>query len=157
MDPGWRAVLAGLVVSTLLASGAAVGYYFLFFETRFTCDRARDSCEVVESNRLRRELTHRFPPSRVADVRYEQGRRRSCVVVEMSGGGSPAWICGTADERYVAALEEFLAEPGRERLDYRVKPSMTWFALMGLFACFVLFPALRKAFVWVRGEAGPAR
>ena len=153
--PDGAAIAAGFVVLCLFLACTGAGYYFLVYEAQFTCERARDSCEVVEVNRFRREVTHRFQPSRVAEARLERLKRKSCAVVTLKGDESAVWICHQVDEVYVGRLNDFVADPRRDRLDYRIAPSIIEFAILGVIACFTVVPLFGAAHRTIRRSLSP--
>jgi hypothetical protein len=142
------------MVFALFLVGAAAAYAFLAFDARYACDRATDSCELVEAKIFSRTVVERFRPSQVVKASYFQGRR-ACAVVQLAGGAPDVRICRKVGEEYVALLNDFIANPGIARLDYRVDVDFSDFmfpAMVGFFSLIPLFGAVYLTGRKLRGQ-----
>ena len=132
-------IAIGFVVFGLFQVGSLAAYAFFVFDVRFTCERARDVCEVEHAKPLWREVSERFRPSQVVEAKYQPGRR-ACVRVEMKAGAPEIMICVAAGEEYASWLNDFIANPAQDRVEYVVKSNPFDYILVGLLQFFSLIP-----------------
>ena len=147
---GWTPIAIGLLFFTVLQAGAVVAYVFFIFEARYTCDRARDSCQVEHVGMFSREVIRQFRPSQLIKADSVHGKGASYIALEMADG-APEVRIGTRlrEERreVVTLFSDFITHPAQPELHHVVKAYHRHYILIGVLQslAFVILVAVWSA------------
>jgi hypothetical protein len=127
------AIPIGLLFVVVLQAIAIALYANFAFDLRFTCDRARDSCQVEHVWHFWREVTGQFRSSQLVKASWaDMTRGRSHVALEMAGGAPEIRIPTTAGGELATHLGEFIADPAQPRFRHVVESHVGYLLASGL-------------------------
>jgi hypothetical protein len=115
----WTEIGIGLLFVVVLQAGAIALFAYFVFDTCYTCDRARDSCQVERLQLFWGEVTQEFKLSELRRANWvPRARGGSHVALEMAGGAPGIRIPATVGEELAARLGEFIADPVQPRFHH---------------------------------------
>jgi len=150
---GWTAIAIGLVFFVVLQAGAIVVFVIFIFDARYTCDRARDSCEVEHVGLFSRQLIEQFRPSLLVNASAERGRKGSWIALQMANGAPEIRIGGRLREErdeVAARLRDFIADRAQLRFHHVVETYVRHYVLLGVLQSIALILLYAIAFEMIQ-------
>ena len=126
-------IVIGLFVVVVLQAIAIALYANFVFDTRYTCDRGSDSCQVERVRFFWREVTEQFRPSQLVKARWESRPKGfGHLALEMAGGTPEIRIEMRNGGDLATHLSEFIADPAQPRFNHVVEPHLAYALFSGM-------------------------